>query len=75
MKNKILVFVLFNMLLLIHPLINHSASENVKTEHKPVVDSLTKKQDSAVASPFGTPIFSIHACVGPLTPLNQGMAE
>jgi small-conductance mechanosensitive channel len=68
MNFRILVVFLLNMML-VHAYSSAVATDSLNKLHKPIADSTGKKQDSAVVAPFGIPIFTIYASVGPLTPL------
>jgi small-conductance mechanosensitive channel len=70
MNYRILVVLLFSMLL-VRVYSSTVASDSLTTVRKPIADSTGKKIDSAIVAPFGTPIFSIYAGVGPLTPLTR----
>ena len=55
------------MFMLIFVYMAPAAPDTLNAAEKPVADSLIKRYDAAAVAPFGTPVFTIYAGIGPFS--------
>jgi len=66
--------IILSMLLLIPVLTTISASDSLQKHGFTAPDSINKQDQGVAVAPFGTPIFSIRARLGPFTPEERAKA-
>jgi len=74
MKHGSLFRFIVSFFLLIPTLITHASQDSLQKQGFFAADSINKQHRGAVVAPFGTPIFSIHARLGPFTPEERAEA-